>query len=318
MSCASNWGNTGTTGNACDIKQIKGFIIVPENVSYTKATYDGAPATFRTKLGTDALAAIKSQRIYPYFFVQGMTDNTAANAVQTGEYGGTLHVENGKPTLQFRLDERGHAQITNLFKFHGNSGLRVMLLDKGGKLIGEHNIDNTTFTGHCVKLDVEYKLPQGTNTSDKFLNIRYEDEEAFLNSDKLDFYDFGNIAYLKDNLSGIHDVRLELVSASTSSIVIKAKLAATNEDMGDLGYSAAVGQAAALLLVLNSTGAAVNISSVTYSSTAKTYALAGTFTTAPHKLSLKDPTALAAMNPNPLGNSTTGGFESNVLDVTPA
>jgi hypothetical protein len=317
MSCASNWGNTGTTGNACDIKQIKGFIIVPENVSYTKATYDGLPATFRTKLGTDALAAVKAQRIYPYFYLQGLTDNTAANAVQNAEYGGTLHVENGKPTLQVRLDERGHAQITNLFKFHGNSGLRLMLLDKGGKLIGEHNIDNTTFTGHRVKLDVEYKLPQGTNTSDKFLNIRYDDEEAFINSDKLDFYDFGNIAYLKDNLSGIHDVRLELVSASTNAIVVKAKLAATREDLGALGYEAALEQVGAWLLVLNSTGAAVTIQTVTYSSTAGTFTLAGTFATALNKLSLKDPTTLAALA-TPFGNATTGGFESNVLDVTPA
>ena len=55
-------------------------------------------------------------------------------------------------------------------------------------------------------------------------------------------------------------------------------------------------------------------SSVTYNSTSKEFKLSGTYTEAAHKASLKGPTALAALE-TPFGNGTTGGFESNIIDV---
>lgn len=316
MACASGYGNTGTVGDACDIQKIIGFIITPESTTYTKATYVNNIEAFAAKLGTDSIAALPAQRIYPYLFNTGFIDNTAANTVQTAEFGDVIHVEHGKPSFRVRLGERGYRQLMNLDKFRGSS-VRLFLITASGKMIGEKNTSDTEFRGHKVTVAAEGKLPQAMNTSDKFVDFYYENEDAFYDVNTFDFYDFGSKNVLKDAMTGVHDVLLELVSASTSAIVVRAKLAANRQDMGARGYEAAMEQPGAWLLVLNSTGAAVTVSTVTYSSTAGTFTLAGTFTTALHHLSLKDPTTLAALA-IPFGNAATGGFESNVISVTPA
>jgi hypothetical protein len=214
------------------------------------------------------------------------------------------------------LAERGLGQLQSVFRFMGNSGLKMVLSDKRGYLWGQKNAAGTTFTGASCQVDPEFKVPVGTNASDKFMNVRFEDEEMFLNPDKLDFYKFDAGTVLKDELSGIHNVKLYLVEATATAIVVKAQRLDNLVDLG-LSNEAALEQAGAWLLILASTGAAVTPSSVTYSSTAGTFTLAGTFATALNYLSLAGPTALAALA-TPLGNGQTGGYESNVLSVTPA
>lgn len=109
---------------------------------------------------------------------------------------------------------------------------------------------------------------------------------------------------------------MTLVSASTSAIVLTVTDAASGEVLGDL-YEDELTQALAWLIPLVSTGVPVVPSSVTYNSTSKEFTLSGTYTEAAHKASLKGPTALAALE-TPFGNGTTGGFESNIIDVTPS
>ena len=48
-------------------------------------TYRPMPSSL--PLQADAIAAVKSARIYPYFRVIDCVDNTAANAVKTSGYG---------------------------------------------------------------------------------------------------------------------------------------------------------------------------------------------------------------------------------------
>ena len=148
--------------------------------------------------------------------------------------------------------------------------------------------------------------------------IAFEDRDAFL-SDKVEFIPTSSGVKFHQNLHGIHDVKLKIASATTTAITVAVIDAASGAVLGDL-YETALEQVTApniaWLLNLVSTGASVPFTSCTWNSTTKLFTLAGTFTTAAHKLTLNTPTALAAMAV-PFGNGITGGFESNIGDVTP-
>jgi hypothetical protein len=311
--CASHWGNLGTTGCAWDVNQINGFILVPESKAYTM-TY-ATDALFLAALQADAIAAVKSARIYPYFHVIDCVDNTAANAVKTTGYGIHQGTSLGKPTLQFTLAERGLPQLQSIFRFMGNNGLKMFLSDKRGYLWGQKT-STGTFTGASCDVAPEFKVPVGTDPSQKLMNVYFSDEEMFLNPDKLMYYKFDDGTVLKDELSSVHNVTLTLVSASESDIVVKVQRSDNLVDLG-LTNETALELPAAWLLILASTGASVVISTVTYSATAGTFTLAGTFAKALNYLSLVSPAALYALA-TPMGNGQTGGYESNVLSVTPA
>lgn len=311
--CGVKYGNTGTDSCALDFSQINGFIITPESKAYTM-NY-ATDAAFLTALKADTLLASKSARIYPYFRVLECTDNTADVTVQSSMFGKHIHSELNPPMLQFRLAERGINQVQQMFRFMGNNGLRMFLTDKNGVVFGQKNASGQ-FMGYSIDLNAMLKQKDGMNATPKMLNVYFKEEDVLINPDKFSFYAFDSGTVLKDELSGVHDVLLTLVSASTSSIVIKVQRRDNLKDLG-IDYATALAQAGAYLLVLASTGAAVTVSTSTYSATAGTITLAGTFTTALHYLSLKDPTALAALA-TPLGNGQTGGFESQVLSVTPA
>lgn len=312
--CASSWGNLGTTGCAFDPDQINGFIITPDTKAYTM-NY-ATDAAFLTALKADAIAAAKNARIYPYFRVIDCVDNTAANSVQTSGYGIHIKTELGKPMLQLTMAQRGLHQLQSVYQFMGNNGIKLFLSDKRGFLWGQKT-STGTFCGFGVDVAPEaFKMAAGTNATEKKMNIYFKEEDAFLNPDKLDFYSFDRGTVLADELSGVHDVKLTLVSASTSAIVVKCQRADNLLDMG-VNYETALELPTAWKLILVSTGAAVTITGVTYSSTAGTFTLAGTFATAANLLSLQDPTTLAGIA-TPLGNGQTGGFESNVLTVTPS
>lgn len=312
--CADRWGNLGTQGCAFDASQINGFIITPESKAYTM-NY-ATDAAFLTALKADALAASKNARIYPYFRVIDCVDNTAATTVQASAYGIHMKAEMGKPTLQLTLAERGLSQLQEIWRFMGNNGLRIFLTDKTGSILGQKTASGT-FVGYKVDLSVEpFKMVSGTNATEKKMDLYFEEEDVFVNPDKFMFYRFDKGTVLRDELSGVHPVKLSLVSASTSAIVVKVQLAANLLDLG-IANEAALELAGAWKLILVSTGAAVPITTRTYDAVAGTFTLAGTFTTAAHLLSLCDPATLAALA-TPLGNGTTGGYESNVLTVTPA
>lgn len=315
--CGKKYGNLGTSNCAFDLDQINGLIVTDESKSYTMSTY-ATPLAFLTALGVDSLLDSPAQRIFPYMRVIGGVDGTPANAVTATPYGIHQKSDVGRPMLTLTLAERGLHQVQSFSRFNGNNGIRYFISMKNGGLIGESKYDGT-FAGFRGTIDAEGKLfPEGTGVGVKAINLRFDDQDALLNPAKLGFYMFEDANALKDGLGGVHDVKIEAVSAAVAAIVLTIQRADNLKDLG-IDYSTALTQAGAYTVAVASSGVAAVPSSVTYNAiTGKfTLAFSPSLSAVPYVVTLKGPTVLAALSPAPFGNAITGGFESNVLTVTP-
>jgi len=307
------FGNTGVQGCALDADQIQGVIILPRNVSLNLPAYS-TDALLIAAMNTATLAA-DSLRIRPYLFGVDFVDNTAEAAKEVAGFGRTVGVTHANPSYQMQLDHRGIEQIQEFYKLESNKGNSVIFYDKSRTLWGKIDSAGKLFGWPC-DINVIYKHATGSAKPEKKVNFELHDKDAFLNGTTTGYFRFDESTYLQDVVSGVHPVKLSVVSAAAATIVVKADLVANLVSLGE-SWEVGMELPAAWSLVLNSTGAAVTITSVTYSATAKTFTLAGTFTLAAHTLNLVTPAALYALA-TPVGDLATGGFQATAITVTPA
>ncbi len=320
--CPVLWGNTGgAVGGVCSfgLDKVSGFLFTARDKSYDMGTYANEAAFF-TALKADALAALPASRLYPMLRVADVTSNTGDVQTLESAYGYLEDTALSQIRWTVNMKDFGLKNLSELNKFAQNRNLAVWPIFMGGNgndsLMTRIGLDGKNY-GFDARVYVGQPAPAtGATKAFQSFMISFEDKDAFL-SEKVEFIPTSAGVKFKQQIEGIHPVTLKLVSAAANAIVVTATDAASGAILGDM-YETALEQAGAWLLNLVSTGAAVTPSSVTWNSTGKTLTLAGTFTTAPHKLTLADPTALAALTPVPFGNGTTGGFESNIIDVTPS
>jgi hypothetical protein len=307
----SKFGNTGSQPYGLNMEKLGGFILLPQADSYAYKTYKDTD--FATAIGGKTLLP-KELRHYPYFNVVNCVDNTADNTKETTDYGVVLDIMHGKPSLTVTMDKRGIRQIQNIFKFEGNKGMSIMLYDKLETLYGKKT-PSGTMKGWKVQISANTpKIATGSASMPYSVTFDILEEDAFLNSDRFAFYRFDRGFDLGGAVHGVHDVELSLVSAAATTLTIRAEIASTCQNMGD-AYSTALAAAGAWIVKNRATGAAVVPAGVTY--TAPNFVLAGLTTATEYDVSLNTPAALAALA-SPVGNSITGGFESNVLAATTA
>ena len=316
--CPTVWGNTGVGNCAFGLDKVSGFLITARNKGYDMSAY-ATEALFFAALQADALAAVPASRLYPIFHVADVTSNTGDVSMLESAYGTIEDIALSQIRWTVNMKDFGLKTLANMNKYTHNKGIAVWPIYMGANgndsLQTRIGLDGKNY-GFDARVYTSQPSPSaGATKSFQQFMIAFEDRDAFL-SDKVEFIPTSNGVKFHQNLHGIHDVKLKLSTATTSAITVAVIDAASGAILGDT-YETALEQAGAFALNLVSTGAAVTITSVTWNSTTKLFTLAGTFTTAAHKLSLVDPTTAAALAV-PFGNGITGGFESNIIDVTPA
>jgi hypothetical protein len=320
--CPTIWGNTGVGNCAFGLDKVSGFFITARSKGYDMSQY-ATEALFLAALQADAIAALPANRLYPIFHVADVTSNTGDVSTLESAYGSIEDIALSQIRWTVNMTDFGLKTLANMNKYTHNKGIAVWPIYMGANgndsLQTRVGLDGKNY-GFDARVYTSQPSPSaGATKSFQQFMIAFEDRDAFL-SDKVEFIPTSSGVKFHQNLHGIHDVKLKIASASTTAITVAAIDAASGAILGDL-YEEALEQVStpnfAWLLNLVSTGANVPITSCTWNSTTKLFTLAGTFTTAAHKLTLNTPTALASMT-TPFGNGITGGFESNIVDVTPA
>jgi hypothetical protein len=316
--CLTTWGNTGTSNCAYGLDQLTGVFITKRSKGYDMSTYADF-AAFYAALQEDAIAALPVDRLYPIHYIADVTSNTGEPPTLESANGMIADIGMSQIRWTVNMKEFGLKALTNLSKYTKNKDVAVWPIYMGGDandniqtrkgLDGKnYGFDALVYTGQPVP-------NSGSTKAFQQFMIAFEDKDAFL-SDKIEFISTPAGYKLRSLVHGVHDLKLKLNTASTSAITVAVVDAASGAIMGDT-YESALEQKEAWALNLVSTGAAVTITSVTWNAITKLFTLAGMFTTAAHKLSLVSPFALNALA-TPFGNGITGGYESDIIDVTPA
>lgn len=308
--CGVATGNTGVTGCGVAVNPRDGFIILPRGKSYATAGYT-SDALFLTALKADTLLASKTARIYPFLQAIDFVDNTGDNTLQAASGGAVRYTHHDTRKFMYTFPSVGINVVQALKKFEGNNNICALFAGEG--YLHGKKLSNGNLTGEDCTVSVMYKAAAGTNTYEATITFTLVDNEAFYSQERYGFYKFDAGTVLKDELSGVHDVVLELVSSAAASIVVKCRRRDNLKDMG-VDYEASLELPAAWLCI-TAAGVVQAPTTVTYSATAGTFTLAGTF--ADGYLSLYDPTTLAALT-TALGNGQTGGFESNRISFAVA
>lgn len=308
--CQSSDAKLGFVDCSPEMEQLSMVLFMDETKSFDLTSY-ATNALYLAALQTSTLA-VGTARTRPLPIKIGANfSNSADPSPVNGGYNGVYSVINGKPVLEIELGKNGIYQMAQLYMLSQSGTLAAQLFDKAGRIWGRGA--NAAFKGFKIDAIEVMKLetPAGTTNTPKKVRIHFTDENMFLEG--LNFYQFARPFYPQDNLFAIKPVELELVSASASAVVVKARLQGSRKSMG-VDYETGLELPAAWSFVKASDGTAQTIASVTYSATAETFTL-GTSGFVTGTLNLVSAVALAALA-SPVGAAATGGFEATSIAVT--
>lgn len=313
--CSNKYGNTGMEGCRIALEKIVGFGLGSKSLRLDTPTAD---ATFITAIQTLTMAATKTGRLFPVMganVLANTTDNTADATEQKAGYGQILGVFYDKHTISIEMGDVGIHVYQELFKYHHNKDVACMLYLGDNKLVMANGETGKKKLMPCQVIPGQFKFGDNTKIGSFMLKLVLEEYDALENDDKMYVHQFGSSYYLPDLVHGIHDVKLELITATTSAITVSATRMGDFANMA-VEFAATIGQTTTFLVKRISTGAMVVPSGVTISALGY-LVIAGTFTAGDYLVYLNTPSVLAA-TPIFVGTTTTGGYESNILPVTTA
>lgn len=317
-SCPTTWGNTGTSNCAFGLDQLVGAFITKRSKGYDMSAYADF-AAFAAALQADAIAALPVDRLYPIHYIADVTSNTGEPPLQESANGMIADIGQSQIRWTINMKDFGLKTLSNLSKFTKNKDIAFwpiyMGSDANDNIQTRIGLDGKNYGFDALVYTGQPSPNSGATKAFQQFMVAFEDKDAFL-SDKIQFISTPAGCKLRSWVHGVHDLKLKVATATTSAITVAVIDAASGAIMGDT-HEDALEQTGAWMLNLTSTGAAVTITSVTWNKITKLFTLAGTFTTAAHKLSLESPFALNALV-KPFGNGITGGYESDIVDVTPA
>lgn len=321
-SCPTTWGNTGTSNCAFGLDQLVGAFITKRSKCYDMSAYANF-AAFYAALQADAIAALPVDRLYPIHYIADVTSNTGEPSLLESANGMIADIGQSQIRWTINMKDFGLKTLANLSKYTKNKDIAFWPIYMGGdandNIQTRIGLDGKNYGFDALVYTGQPSPNSGATKAFQQFMVAFEDKDAFL-SDKIQFISTPAGYKLRSLVHGVHDLKLKVDSASETTITVAVTDAASGAIMGET-YEAALEQVTspniAWALNLVSTGANVPISTVTWNNITKLFTLAGTFTKAAHKLSLVSPFALNALAV-PFGNGITGGFESDIVDLTPA
>lgn len=308
----------GTSGIVPEI--FVGFFLASKSFALTAANM-AADSTLMGVLQTATCATITS-RMFPLLgadAIVDLTDNTPEATMEESGYGNLMGTTYKKHNFTVRIGNLGQVLNQNLYKYVGNKDVAICFVDAKGRLFMKQNGTGAKFMP-CQIVAEQTKMATGSTSIVQNVKIMLDETDAFMGQNLM-VYPFGQTLLganqLSDLLHGIHDV--EFTSGpGTQSTTHMFVTATVKENLSNFGttYAAqiAAADATAFTVVDKADGTTVpTISAVAV--TAGVIDFTGTFTTGhTYNVSLAPAATLIALG-SPIGAVTTGGFESNVVEI---
>ncbi len=280
-SCSSSKKNTGFEGFCEKIGLIKGYIITDDDVVFTEAEAQEL-ANWQTH--------IQANEVYPFKSIMGIENQSDDPTYEDTPFATEL-VTNGKMSWRFAHTFSIPAHKA-YFTHRSNSG-RIIPIKEKGEYKGEEDENGNLRGFKLALLNVENLMVSDGSASEKtYIKVTLENADS-VNRNIVTVVPTDHSGL---DLTGLIDVRLSEVSASTSSITIEAANFYTGNEID--------GFVEGDFTVLDSTGAAVSITTFT-ALTDGQYQFDATFTAGDYTIKFL-----------PESMTTTGYATPNILTVT--
>lgn len=265
FNCSQLFGNTGS-GN-CDflLKEIKGAIIVPNDVILTREDV----AALQTYLEGKAKAALPSERFYFIHHLIGITDNSEEPVDETMGYGSLVRLRDGDYNWTFRFMRGGLCLLFSLQNFNGQP-VSLLFYDSAFTIIGTKK--GNGLGGVPVNSFYANKWTPADGSTAINLSFTVAIDSIYLNK---------RMAYIQTDesvdlasIKGLNDVTIETVSAAagTATVRVIPVCGGSPEAFFD-AYSADLVDEALWVANEKGSGDAETISAVAANSATKTFTL---------------------------------------------
>lgn len=304
--CTDRYGNTGIPTCTIDPKEIVGAFVLPEGKVFTTAHVLTA-AAFIAELQVLMTKEASSERGFPIFLFEGLTDNSEDLVKATLGYGNTEVVRDGKYNWTFQFVKGGMMYSKSLRKFNYAKNRRVLFIDKENVVYGV-DAGSGTMRGFTVDYIHTKPLKLNDGSAQAQYMIEFALTDAAELNDEVVFIDLQTDA--QASLPGILDVELLNIADAAATIDIKVQTLYGKVNLGD-EYSTEIAAAGAWLI----TKASVPVVpvSVAWQAATEDFRITLTTPTGAHVFSLEDPAALDALS---IGGTPDASFESDTITHT--
>lgn len=243
-------------------------------------------------------------------------DNSGDVQKSTDAYGNVESVSEGGYDWSFLVKKGGACYNAVLRSFNG-IGKYAFIVDSDMNLLGtKDGVNMRPVTGTFMQQ--KFKLANGTDKTQYISNFSAERPEELNDIDKFAFVagtDVNGISIdYTSEITGNFDVMITQVAVVLGKATVQAKLMLGGINMGT-AFSTALAAAAAWVVKVKATNAAVVPSGVVWNATSEAFEISFTGT-GEHTIELASATALAALTPTAVGGAGDPGYDSNVLTVT--
>lgn len=268
LNCISDIGNTGVGACSLDFKKIVGAILTPKGYTIEAADLVDS-ASLLAKLQADTQAANKAARIYPVMGFVNAEDNSSGLQKQTFSYGVEAPVRDGINNWAFQFVKGGLSLLQKLRLFNKSTAFDFLFVDDENKILGTASADGTGL--QAIPSMYFWARQWKANTGQAI--AEYTCEFAFLPQYINEYVASVSAGFdITTNVIGLQDVKVSGVADSVSgSYDLTAVAGGTN--LGDL-YETELASASVWEAKNFATGAAIDITGVTYDATAKAFVVA--------------------------------------------
>ena len=304
--CTDRYVNTGTPACEIDPQIIVGAILIPRATVFSTANVLTASA-FITAIQTLCTKEYASERAFPIFPFEALTDNSEDITKATLGYGNTVVTRDGKYNWSFQFTKGGVMYNKSLRKFNFSNAYKVLFVDKDNRVYG---VDAGSGTMKGIAMDYVHTKPW--KASDGSANATYMIEfglsdPAELN-DSLAFIDLQTDA--RTSFPGILDVELIEMASASATITVKAQTLYGKVNLYD-AYADELADPDAWYI--EKSGVEVVAASVAKVPATESFLITLTTPTGEHTIQLEDPATLDGLD---IGGAPDASFESDVLTHT--
>lgn len=270
IQCLASDLNTGLARCTAQMGLVKLAIGVPKGTYVTNANMADPSTYILAKIHHDTPAV----RWYPSPLFMGVEINNTEAATQSFGYGGTVRVGEDKSSWMFQVIQGDRCGYDAIRKFHKqHESLDFYYVDAQGQLMGHYRTVSSELRLYAYSFDDIYvptpKPGTGSAAPEHKISFMFEDDTQLADR-------FGLVQTGLDlgELVGVNSVNLTLVGSvgTNGTVIVYAKTVCGGANMGDL-YGSTLANVAYWILMNETDGLEVALTSVAYNATLKQYTI---------------------------------------------
>jgi len=295
LNCQTGYGNTGVPDCFVDLKKIKYLILTPSNFKLSAAQL-ATEALTKAALQAATIAA-PSSRIFPIGPFVDIADNSEETQFETTGYGDRFPIRDGDYNWKLHYKTGAMCLMRELRKLNGRDW-KGYIVDVEDQLFGQ------SIGGELYPIDLNYyaekmNTPTGDTSSKYMIDVNIPNPEQLADS-----FGFVKLSFpFGTQIKGILNVQLEVLSATTAGVNVKAVLGCSKTDLYDT-YDDDLADTDLWVI-----GSGATVTAVTKQTATKSWLVAAVLSGA-DTVSLATPAVLATEG---VGAAPGNGLESNVV-----